>query len=176
MEEKWKDIEGYEGLYQVSNLGNVRSLYFKNNICNIKKIKNKKITKDKKGYCRVRLTKNKKFKSFLVHRLVAQAFIPNPNNYPIVNHKDENPTNNCIDNLEWCTNQYNLKYSNVWERVAKIRGKKIIQYDLNGRIVKIWENSQKIENELNIHKQSILYACKNKTKNTKGYIWRYVNE
>lgn len=97
MVEVWKDIEGYEGLYQVSNMGRVKSL--------IKGIILKQWT-DKDGYRQVGLLK----KTFKVHRLVAKAFIENPDDLPLVNHKDENKANNNITNLEWCTNEYNLSY------------------------------------------------------------------
>ena len=174
--EIWKDILGYEGIYQVSNLGNVRCLVFRNNRYCINKIFNKKLAHDKKGYVRTTLTNNGVTKYFLVHRLVAQAFLDNPNNLPLVNHKDENPTNNNVNNLEWCTAKYNFEYSNVAKRLAKYKKKKINQYDLSGNFIKQWECMQDIQRYLNISKQCILYACKNKTKNTKGYIWRYANE
>ena len=102
MEEIWRDIEGYEGLYQVSNLGNIYSFY-----------SNKKLSFgiDTSGYRIVTLWKNRKGKTKTIHRLVAETFIFNPNNYPIINHKDENKQNNSVDNLEWCTCQYNINYS-----------------------------------------------------------------
>jgi len=99
VEEVWKDIEGYEGLYQVSNLGRVRSFHGDS----------EKIMKQtlQKGYLRITLLKNKKQKRFLSHRLVAQAFIPNPENKPQVNHIDEDKTNNRVDNLNWMTSKEN---------------------------------------------------------------------
>lgn len=123
--EIWKDIEGYEGLYQVSNLGNVKSLDRKYNGSNqfgskfigIKKGKTLKKQLKRNYYC-VALIKKTKAKYFLIHRLVAQAFIPNPNNYPQVNHIDENKHNNCVDNLEWCTSSYNINYGNRNIKVA----------------------------------------------------------
>ena len=115
MVETWKDIKGYEGLYQISNLGRIKSLRKKiknNGAFGKRKIitKNEKIVssyKNKDGYSVVQLYKNNKRKLKLVHRLVAEAFIPNPNNYPYVNHKDGNKANNCVDNLEWCNNSMN---------------------------------------------------------------------
>ena len=103
--ELWATIKGFEGLYEVSNMGNVRSLKYG-------KIKILKLAKNKFGYYYVILSKNGKTKHFTVHRLVANAFIENPNNYPQINHKDENKTNNKVENLEWCNNQYNKRYSN----------------------------------------------------------------
>lgn len=101
----WKDIQGFEGLYEVSNFGNVRSLKYG-------KIKYLKPADDGNGYYFVNLSKNGIVKNFKIHRLVANAFIPNPNNLPQINHKDEDKTNNKANNLEWCNNQYNTRYSN----------------------------------------------------------------
>lgn len=103
----WKDIQGYEGLYEVSNYGNVRSL----NYNHTNKIKYLKPLKDGSGYYFVRLCKNGIVQNFKVHRLVANAFIENPNNYPQINHKDENKLNNKVSNLEWCDGRYNTRYS-----------------------------------------------------------------
>lgn len=105
MEELWVDIDGFEGLYQVSNLGNVKSLdRYVASKSNIRQHKSERQLKLNGGkYTQVILCKDGKTYGRLVHRLVATAFIPNPNNYPCINHKDENPKNNCVDNLEWCT-------------------------------------------------------------------------
>ena len=105
MKEEWRNITNYEELYQVSNLGNVK---------NIRRNKLKKLTLNKDGYYIVKLSKNNKKKVYLVHRLVAKEFIENKNNYDIVNHKDENKTNNKVDNLEWCTIKYNNNYGTRW--------------------------------------------------------------
>lgn len=111
--EIWKDVVGFEGLYQVSNLGNVKSLPKYTYSKGYPQLRKEKLLKPGKtgkrhNYLAVVLNDGKQYK---VHRLVAQAFIPNPNNFPQVNHKDENPANNSVDNLEWCSNQYNCKYS-----------------------------------------------------------------
>ena len=112
MEEIWKDIKGYEGLYQVSNLGRVKSFNYMNT--GKEKIKTptlqKKYTMKQGGYLQTTLYKNNKSKTVLVHRLVAEAFIPNPDNLPQVNHKDYNKTNNCVENLEWCSAKYNSNH------------------------------------------------------------------
>ena len=106
MIEIWKDVPGYEGLYQVSNYGRVLSLYrYRKKSQNILKTFTRKT-----GYIAVTLQKNGKRETKLVHQLVALCFIDNPNNYPIINHKDENPSNNRVDNLEWCTHKYNSNY------------------------------------------------------------------
>ena len=115
--EIWKNIEGYEGEYQVSNTGKVRSL--KNNLI-------LKQQCDRYGYFRVILYKNSKMSNKLVHRLVAEAFIPNPEKFNIVNHKDENPKNNNFSNLEWCTQKYNANYGNAQVKRLKTRTKPLI--------------------------------------------------
>ena len=119
--EEWRDIKGYEGLYQVSNKGRVKSLG--NNKTKKEKILSLKPSNN--GYIRVYLCKNGKQKPFSVHRLVAQAFLLNPNNLPVVNHKDENKLNNNVENLEWCTVAYNNTYGTKIERARKkSKGKK----------------------------------------------------
>lgn len=119
MKEIWKDIKGYEKLYQVSNLGNVRRIKFINNRTQKDKIKMLKLIKDKKGYLKINLWKNNKSKMFLVHRIVAETFILNSNNLPQVNHKDENKSNNCVENLEWCSQKYNNNYGNRLNNIRK---------------------------------------------------------
>ena len=120
MLEIWENIRGYEGLYQVSNYGRIKSLH-----------KNGKIINgyiDGKGYMHVALSKNGKKKWFRIHRLVAQAFIPNHDNLPIINHKDENKLNNRVDNLEWCTTKYNNCYGTRVKRVSKaMKGRKFTE-------------------------------------------------
>lgn len=115
MQEAWKNIEGSE-IHQISNLGRVRSL----NYSNTGKVVVLK-TKLKKRYAEIGLNSKGKRKSHLVHRLVAKAFIPNPNNYPCVNHKDENPFNNNVNNLEWCTVAYNNSYGSRLERMSNTK-------------------------------------------------------
>ena len=115
MREVWRNIKGYEDLYQVSNLGRVKSLsrkIFNGKNYYISKEKILKPAKDKDGYVQVLLYKNNRHKTYKVHRLVAMAFLPNPNNLPQINHKDENKQNNYTSNLEWCTPKYNQNYGN----------------------------------------------------------------
>lgn len=120
MKEIWKDIPDYNGIYKISNFGNVRrySTYCKKD----NRIPEYHIVKThihKLGYYRVTLSKNNKSKNYLLHRLVAQVFIPNPNNLPQVNHKDENKLNNNVNNLEWCTRSYNCRYGTRTKRIAE---------------------------------------------------------
>ena len=114
IEEIWRPVVGYEGLYEVSNIGRVRSLdrfYYR-----LHKGKVLSPTKDRYGYLTVTLNCNGKSKTIKIHRLVAQAFLPNPDNLPQVNHKDEDKTNNNVDNLEWCTAKYNVNFGTRQER------------------------------------------------------------
>lgn len=167
MEEIYKDIEGYEGLYQVSNLGNVKSL--KNN-----KTKKEKILKPaiRNGYKKVDLRKNKTKKTYSIHRLVAQAFIENPNNYPCINHKDECKTNNVVSNIEWCSYKYNSNYGSCIKRIAKALSKKVYQYSKEGELIAVWEST--MECGRNGFKQSSVVSCCNgERKSHKGYIWSY---
>lgn len=123
MEEIWKAITDFEGFYEVSNLGNVRSCQRirKSKAESISVVQGKTLHPkfDKDGYKEVALCKDGKMYFKRVHRLVASAFIPNPNNYPVINHIDENPSNNCVSNLEWCSISYNNKYS-VHKRSQKV--------------------------------------------------------
>lgn len=189
IEEQWKDIKGYEGLYQVSNFGRVRSLdrYVNCGIRNNNKVLKKgKIIKQSisNNYLRVGLCNGKAQKSKLVHRLVAKAFIPNPNNYLCINHKDENKLNNCWNNLEWCTNKYNNTYGTRLTRISKKMqnnkklSKAVNQYDLNNNFIKKWESTKQIERELGINNAHINACCQNKKhrKTSGGFIWKYAEE
>ena len=121
--EIWKDIEGFEGLYQVSNLGRVKSL---GNGLTWKTERILKTVRTKDGYLKLVLSKNNVRKYFRVHRLVAQAFIPNPDNLPEVNHKNEDKTDNRVENLEWCTLDYNIRYGTHFKRSGKARRKPVL--------------------------------------------------
>lgn len=165
MNEIWKDVKGYENLYQVSNLGRVKSLFYWSNIYN-KYFPREKILKNnvlKYGYLNVRL----KGVTKSVHRLVAETFIPNPNNLPEVNHKDENPSNCRVDNLEWCTHKYNVQYS---------KNKPVLQYDLQGNFIKKWSSVVNASKETKINRGNI-NSCVNGFRKTAGkYKWKFYDE
>lgn len=169
--EIWKPIKGYEGLYEVSNLGRIKSL----NYNHTGKEKILKPTKDRYGYLQVTLCKNNIKKQYTVHRLVAEAFIDNPDNLPQVNHKDENKQNNNVDNLEWCDAKYNSNYGTGIERRAKSRQIPIIQYTLDGEFVREWDSAIQAEREGGFSNSHIIAVCKGKRPHHKGYIWRYKN-
>ena len=182
MNEVWKDIPNYENLYQVSNLGRVKSLKKeKKRKNNCKQTFQEKILSQglgENGYLTVQLFKNKIGKTFTVHKLIAQTFISNPNNYVCINHKDENKLNNCVDNLEWCTYKYNNNYNSKSKkiRLKLINGKlskRVLQYDLQDNFIKEWESTREIERVLNYKNQSISACCLNKNKTSYGYKWCY---
>lgn len=179
MEEVWKDIAGYEGLYQVSNLGRVKSTPRS-------RTKGGIMTQhyDKRGYKVVMLCKDAKAKMCKVHRLVAGAFIPNPDNKPQINHKDECKTNNCVFNLEWCDNLYNARYGTKGKRAYATRKrtgsgfvneeKAVVQYDLNGRYIKEYPSETEAAKSLGNKDQSnISKCCRHLRKTAYGYIWEY---
>lgn len=171
MQEIWKDIEGYEGLYQVSNLGRVKSLPRNTNNQYKNGLVKKNIVRGK-GYYYVNLY-NKSTKLFTIHKLVAEAFIPNPNNLPCVNHIDGNKLNNKIDNLEWCSYSNNEIHAYNNDLKAPIF-KKVNQYDLNGNFIKTW-NSIK-EAQTFFKTTHIGECCRGKRNQTKNYIWRYAEK
>ena len=176
LDEVWKDINNYEGLYQISNLGNVKSLdrkvKRKNHYKTVKGIMLKK-TIDATGYYVVNICKCGKSAKKNIHRLVAETFIPNPKNYPIINHKDENKLNNCINNIEWCSYKYNNNYGTLKQRQRIIKGKKIKQYDLSNKFIKVWNSSAEVQRTLNICQTNIIKCCLGKRNKAGGFIWKY---
>ena len=165
--EIWKDIPEYENLYQASNLGRIKSLISKNKIL--------KGHLNKKGYIRISLYRNGISKTYQVHRLVALTFLENPNNYPVINHKDENKQNNSVENLEWCTVKYNTNYGNGIKKQVNKRKRKIIQYDKNGKYIKTWDGLCDAEYELEITRKNIHKCCNNKRKTAGGFVWKYAS-
>lgn len=128
---------------------------------------------DKKGYKTVHLYRNRKMYTKFVHQLVAIAFIPNPNNYKLVNHKDECVSNNVYSNLEWCSQAYNLNYGTARKRMALSKSKPVYQYTLDDKFVREWESSYDIERTLGIDNTLINRCTNGKKKTTHNYKWSY---
>lgn len=170
--EIWKPVIGYEELYQVSNLGNVKSLNYKKT----GKEKLLKFTLTHKGYLMASLTKDHKTKKLFVHRLVAKSFIPNPENKPFVNHINEIKTDNKSKNLEWCTHEYNVNYGSRNKRISETMQKRVVQHDLDYKIVHIYKSLSEASLENNIYISEISECCSKKRKTAGGYIWRYADE
>lgn len=179
--EIWRDIKGYEGLYQVSNEGRVKSLERKTQhrgrLITIKE-RFLKQSHDTKGYLMAHLYKNGIDNTLKVHRLVAEAFIDNPDNLPEVNHKDECKTSNVVENLEWCDTKYNINYGTHNERVAKsltngITSKPIIQYDLDGNFIQEYPSMHEAARCLGLKQGGISMCCRGIAKTAYGFVWKY---
>lgn len=157
--EEWKIANNSGGNYEVSSLGRIRNK-------NTGKIL--KSGMGKNGYCKVTFAYGIN-KCFLVHRLVAKAFIENTNNFPVVNHKDENRTNNRASNLEWCTTQYNVTYGEG----GLARNHKIIQRKKDGSFVREWDSLKEAAETLGIKYQGISRVCRGERKSSRGFLWEY---
>ena len=174
MQEIWKDIDGTSGRYQVSNLGNVRAFT---------RFRNGELLKPGRysnGYLFVHFAKDTDKKgerhSYLIHRLVAQAFIPNTKGLPQVNHKDEDKTNNRVDNLEWCDSKYNNNYGTHNERAFKNRiithNKPVYCIEMN----KVFNSAEEAGRIFGINRNGIAAVCKGRKRSAAGYHWKYANE
>ena len=168
-------IPGYEGIYQVSTWGNVRSV--DRYSAAGRKIKGKYIKAEiNKGYKRLGLFKNGKQKQYPVSRLVAITFIPNPLNLRDVNHKKEfEKLNNHVENLEWCTPKYNYNYGTAIKRSCEKRIKKVYQYDLTGKFIKEWPSASSVKCE-GFSEICVSRCCKTNYKTHKGFFWSYTKK
>ena len=175
MQEVWKPVPGYEGLYEVSDAGRVRSLgrfvrcdrgkrWIKGVILIPVRVNG--------GYLIVNLCKDGTMKACKIHRLVAHVFLSNPDNLPEVNHKDEVKTNNCVDNLEWCDSKYNNNYGTRNNRLAEIFSKKVYQYTIDGELVKVWPSTAECKRN-GFNQGTISRCCLGKLKTHKGFLWSY---
>lgn len=176
MSKAWKEIKGYEGRYLISSSGDVISLKYGGS--NRAKMLTWKV--NNKGYAWVELRKNGIKEQKLIHRLVAEAFIEKVEGLNLINHKDENPLNNDVDNLEWCDASYNARYSRERHPERKRNGKNhllaVIQFDKEGNVVKKWENARTIFLETGMSDWSIAETCRGNRHTAYGYLWRYANE
>lgn len=187
--EIWKDVDGFEGLYQISSYGKIKSLHYYGG-------DREKVLipiKDKDGYLTIGIWKNKKRHSRKIHRLVAAAFIPNPENLPQVNHKDENPENNMVENLEWCTCRYNINYGthnlknaiaqtgkkHTAEHIMKIRAnapasKPVFMIDSDSmEIIEEFPSASEAARRIKGTATNVSFACRNQGTKYKGCFWRY---
>ncbi len=192
--EIWKPVVGYEGLYECSNLGNIRSLNYRHT----NTIKNLSLSLNKDGYVRVKLWKNCKGKVLAVHRLVAEAFVPNPNNKPQIDHINTDKTNNTVwlnedgsvnyekTNLRWVTKKENinnpltikhLSETKIGNENAKSIYRAVLQYTKDGKLIKEWASMNSAARELKISRSGICDCCngRNRCKSYGGYVWRYKN-
>ena len=162
----WKPIKGYEGLYEVSDKGQVRN----------SKGQLKTLKKDKDGYYKVCLSKNSKKRPYFVHRLVAEAFIHNKDNKPVVNHIDGNKTNNRVANLEWVTRSENDKHAfrlGLRKPTCGGTSKKVKQYDLNGNFIREYNSLSHASRETGFTVQNISYCANGKQAQANGYVWKF---
>lgn len=184
MTEQWKtavyDDIVYEGLYKVSNLGRILSLNYRNT----GKPKLMTPVKRKDGYFQVGLSKNGEYKMCYVHRLVAETFLPNPENKPEVNHIDEDKTNNFVGtpendykdgNLEWKSHRDNLNHGTRNERAAKALSKKVLQLSLTGELIKEWESTQECGRN-GFNQGAVAACCRGEQKTHKGFRWMFAED
>lgn len=165
-EEIWCYIKGYEGLYEVSDKGRVRSLKFgKERIL--------KPGRNQQGYLVVCLCKNGERETYRIHRLVAQTFTPNPDNLPEVNHKDENKENNSVQNLEWCDRKYNINFGTRNQRISEKHLKPILQYTKSGEFVAEWRSAMDVQRNIGYLQNNISSCCNGKCKSSNGFIWKF---
>ena len=181
---EWRDIEGFEGYYQISNTGQVKSVKHRNG-------KILKPTMDRDGYLHVGLHKDRKCVTKIVHRLVAHAFIPNPKNLPQINHKNEIRNDNRAENLEWCTAKYNCNYGlhsqnaaiaqrgkkHTWEHIKKIREHAtnipVIMCDIEGNEIKRFISASEAGRYVHGNATNVTAVIKGRSKTYKGYIFKY---
>ncbi len=168
MSEIWIPIKGYEGLYEVSSYGRVRSLSYRRTgqtrVLNLEK--------NHFGYILVKLHKNGKGKTYQVHRLVASAFIPNWFEDEQVNHRDENKENNRVENLEWCSSKYNNNYGTARKRMVEKQSKTVLQLTKTGELIREWPSTMEAGRN-GFDNSSVAKCCNGKLKHYKGYIWKY---
>ena len=188
--EEWKAIKGYEGLYEVSNLGRVKSISYTNQYGTFDRVV---ILKGWicEGYPCVQLTKNNEKKTFKIHRLVAETFISNPNNLPEVDHINTIRDDNRVENLRWVTPKENMnnpltkekrcgyqgnKSEEIKKKISKAQSIKVVQLTLEGELVKIWDSAIKAQKECGFDNGNINRCCRGKYKTHKGYKWMYYED
>ena len=176
--EEWRDVVGYEGRYQVSSMGHVKSLERKvRHWRGGERIQKERILKPSNGrggYLLVSLCDGEKRKTLKVHRLVCEAFHENPDNKPQVNHINEIKTDNRASNLEWATARENSNFGTRTERAAKTRSKPIGQYTRDGELIKIWPSAREAGKQIGLSDSNVSKVANGKLKTAYGFIWKYV--
>lgn len=168
--EEWKEVYGFDYLFEISNLGRVRTKYYgklgyKPEYRFIEPLDNGR------GYLRLNVRSNCKQKTVYIHRLVANAFIPNPKGYPEINHKDENKKNNNVDNLEWCSRVYNSNYGTIKERIGKKHSLKVICVELNI----VYNSVREAAEAFDVCITAVSNCLNGRSKSCAGYTWRYAD-
>lgn len=181
--EEWRPIKRFENYYMISNTGRVKSIdrigYQKNRYGTTSKYLHKgkilKTQQQKNGYITIDLHFDGNVERFFVHRLVAEAFLRKPYGKNYVNHKDNIKNNNCVNNLEWCTQSENIQYAYDNGRKEGPNKRKIMQCDMNNNVIKIWDSLADACRELNLYTSNISKVCQGKRTHAGGYKWKYVN-
>lgn len=186
MEEVWKDVKGYEGFYQVSNIGQVKSLKRKrkSQYGRMATVEERILSKqlDKHGYFCVILRKNNIIKKYFVHRLVAEAFIPNPQSLYTVNHKNEIKTDNRVENLEWLSLIDNLRYGSHDKNMARTQtnradiSKPVLQYSREGVFIAEYPSTKEVYRQTGYNFSYISNCCNGKIKSAYGYLWKWKSD
>lgn len=174
--EIWKDIKGYEGYYRISNKGRVWSVERTNRGRHFGGHELRPRIDQRNNRCTVDLRKDGHGSVFVLARLVAQAFVDNPDNLPFVNHKDENPANNRVDNLEWCSHKYNCNYGTRIQRIKEAQNMAVRQYTLDGRFVAEYDSMHIAAEAIGADAGHICDCCQGKRSKAYGYFWRYSDE
>lgn len=178
--ENWKPVIGYEGIYEISNKGLIRSI---DRVIQINgtshRIKGRvlSIYTDNLGYQRITLSKEGKLHTMCIHKLVAEAFIPNPENKPCIDHIDTNPSNNCVDNLRWCTHSENMNNPlTILNSREGHKHKPVLQYDLKDNFITEYISGKEAARQVNIQQASLVRCLQGIQKTAGGYKWRYKND
>ena len=172
--EEWRDVVGYEGRYQVSSMGRVKSLERKDRFGRTVKERILKSYINRYGYLLVALCAGGKQKTLNVHRLVCEAFLPRAEGKDAINHKDEDKTNNNVWNLEWVSHKENCNFGTRNERIAKALSKPVAQYTKDVAFIKAWASAAEVKRQLGFNHSNIIQVAKGNRKTACGYIWKYV--
>ena len=178
MEEIWKDIEGYEGIYKISNKGNIWSIprMVHGQMFGGKMVKQRIDHRQSNDRIVVELSKNGKARRYIPARLVATAFIRPPQDGEEINHLDENPMNNCVENLEWCTHKYNCNYGTRIQRIKEKQNIPVLQYTLNGEFIAEYASMHIAAEAINADAGHICDCCIGNRRKAYGFFWRYKDD